>query len=1400
MRRDVQLYIQRDKEFVGSIGEQNLVTDGNFINGSAEWSETSGVSYVNGAAIVDSSSVTNELLYSESSTSKTKQNVTLTDNSAISPNGELTAIKVTDDSVNFRHRFWANNVSVTSGNEYTISFYVKKNSPNRYIYINAGLLGTNGSFSLDDQSTTGSVEVFETLNNDWYRIGLTGTAPTTTTSIWFLQMQLGTTDANYIGDGSSFYVWGLQFEQGSYPASYIKTEGSTETENANDSLNQTIAFTDGQKYRVTADIFCPRDENNNFLQSDDVTNVVWGYINLVVADGEIKQNSANSSRYLRQDTSVTSGLDYTVSFYLKYNGQQYVQITGSTGFSAYYANFDLVNGTVTSNPNNITVSIEPKDDGYYRISYTDTATSTSSSGRYILGFIPSGTSGRLASFQGDNASGVFIKHAMMDQSSELRDYVATTNSAIDTTGSAGNDVKLQDNYFDLGGLLSTDTTFTLLEGFNRVSYDFTANSNSDKILISGDTDSVDYTFHVSNVELREVTDSYSTYENVKVDMFDFEDINITDKIKDIRDISKVFTGFSQQFTVPASKTNNNLFSHFYNADVVSGFDQRIKHKAFIKIGGADYKEGRISLTGSSVQNGRPYSYSIVFYGKTVELKDLIGDDELKDLTGTLLDGFTFNYSSNIVNNGLSYGFDFQEYNQTLNTTTLNTDGNPDLFFPLISSENYYFYDSGDGINPKDRVESRNLLPSATTSPRGFYYKDLKPAIKVKFIIRAIQEKYGITFSDDFFNENNEQYEKLSMLLHREKGNIDNQLDDVSEIVSLSDLDVTTIGLGPTNDRRGNIYLPYNNVLLESDYPESLDFLHAYRRASVHLDGSSDQFGNPIYRWRDEIYTFRINLDVAVVGSGEYTVEIYDGNNDNFKKSLTTTGNVSNFEWELPMEYYNNVGTNHSEKIYYTVFYPKIKVSSQGGVSEATISNIKIERVRKRVYESQQNPWPNSPFVSFGNARYSYPDNPIQLTTATASLGVDLLTQMPKIKTLEFLTGIFKLFNLTAYYVQDNGLSEYNGQIRVRSIDSYYFDGKNIDLTRYVSTDNTQVNRNNLYSSIEFRYDKPKTLAITKANERTGDDFGDELLNNLNSDIYNPLAFDGGKYNIKLPFEKVMYERMNDQSTENHILPIQWGWLANKDENPITTKPLLFYAELEENIDTDLDSTGNNVEILLDNSVYDKNGNNTSASYTIVDRYLRPSSSVGNTRKTLHFGSEFDEWYIWEGEDSEEFGLFSTYYKRYLLQIYDRQSRIVKTSAHLPVNIMTKLNMNDVVIINGRRYRLNSLQLNLSTGKADLELMNDIAYARFDINKPSINVVQDNGTSLFIFKGATDEGYMENLRWNIYVNDALHQNYAYAAQMTLSVADFGAGSHEVYVTAVLDDVESQPSDVYTFTLS
>ena len=65
-------------------------------------------------------------------------------------------------------------------------------------------------------------------------------------------------------------------------------------------------------------------------------------------------------------------------------------------------------------------------------------------------------------------------------------------------------------------------------------------------------------------------------------MFNDETITLTSKIQDVRDISKVFTDFSQTFTIPASKENNKIFQHWYNYNIDNGFDNRIQKRCFIR--------------------------------------------------------------------------------------------------------------------------------------------------------------------------------------------------------------------------------------------------------------------------------------------------------------------------------------------------------------------------------------------------------------------------------------------------------------------------------------------------------------------------------------------------------------------------------------------------------------------------------------------------------------------------------------------------------------------------------------------------------------------------------------------------------------------------------------------------
>src|SRR5210317_503780 len=118
-------------------------------------------------------------------------------------------------------------------------------------------------------------------------------------------------------------------------------------------------------------------------------------------------------------------------------------------------------------------------------------------------------------------------------------------------------------------------------------------------------------------------------EGTRLDLFRDETIELTSTIQDVRDIGKVFTDFSQTFTVPASKTNNKVFKHYYNYSITgNAYDNRIKKSAEIHINHTPFREGKIHLNSVNMRMNKPYSYEVIFYGNTVSLKDLIGDDEL----------------------------------------------------------------------------------------------------------------------------------------------------------------------------------------------------------------------------------------------------------------------------------------------------------------------------------------------------------------------------------------------------------------------------------------------------------------------------------------------------------------------------------------------------------------------------------------------------------------------------------------------------------------------------------------------------------------------------------------------------------------------------------------------------
>jgi hypothetical protein len=248
----------------------------------------------------------------------------------------------------------------------------------------------------------------------------------------------------------------------------------------------------------------------------------------------------------------------------------------------------------------------------------------------------------------------------------------------------------------------------------------------------------------------------------RVELFKDETVSLTQTIQNVRDIKKVFTEFTQTFSVPASKTNNIIFEHYYNYNIINGFDARNKVAAKLELNNLPFKDGFISLQGVDLKNNLAHTYKITFYGNTVNLKDILGDDQLSSLSQ--LDNYSLEYSEDnilskfIINPKLS----------------LNTE----IITPLITHTQPLRYNSNSTV-PDDA--NGNLFYNSAFINNGVYWKELKFALKLPTIISAIQDKYtlvngyasDIVFSSDFFNNVlNTDFDDLYMWLHRKKGNVD----------------------------------------------------------------------------------------------------------------------------------------------------------------------------------------------------------------------------------------------------------------------------------------------------------------------------------------------------------------------------------------------------------------------------------------------------------------------------------------------------------------------------------------------------------------------------------------------------------------------------------------------------
>jgi hypothetical protein len=721
----------------------------------------------------------------------------------------------------------------------------------------------------------------------------------------------------------------------------------------------------------------------------------------------------------------------------------------------------------------------------------------------------------------------------------------------------------------------------------------------------------------------------------RVEMFQDEKVSVTSTLQNYSDIGKLFTDYSQSFTIPASPTNNAIFSHWYDNAVDDGYDARIRYSAFIEIETIPFREGNVQLEKANKKNGYVESYTLTFYGNLTQLKDKFGEDKLNSL-------------------------DFSSLNHTYDAATvvgkINTNAGG-LTYPLIGNTRKFDYKTA-------------TIFDVTTNTGAINWDDLFPAVPITSILDFIETKYGITFTGNFLNYN--QFSKLQMLLKN------------SEL--------------PRAYNAGIFYDQFR-IAGTATFPE-------YNTTTDVI--TSDW--NSIYFRTNPSSPFNVGGNKRIIIKFD-TILASPYLTTNYKVELLQDGVVTQtFDNLIGNQTLTLLDVRQSDDPASHEY--KIRISALGAFDFKG----RFDYVRRNSFGDQTT-------VSLNYASSGSP------TGQSFSAIQNVVNYVPDIKVADFFMGLVKMFNLIITPINAT-------TFLLEPLELYYQAGQIKDLTPFIYAEELDIEKPKLFKSIEFKYEQSENILNNAFRGLFNREYGDLTFDSAS-------ISESSKYEIKLPFENVMYERATGYD-------FQTATLLNKDRQSYTPKPILMYN----NGLTDVSA--------FPIKIYNGTG------YTNVNNYIRFNNEI-NTGATdlsylysLNFGNEVSSWYLVNAPQ----GLYKRHYEQYIANLYNQKTRVLKAKAKLEPQNLTNLNLNDRIVIRDNRYIINSFTTDLTTGEANFELINDYRVLGFDsvgyrfANIELLNVDKNpQDVQIDIYLGMFKEftinslsGFISTIKTGTYYND------------------------------------------------
>ena len=582
-----------------------------------------------------------------------------------------------------------------------------------------------------------------------------------------------------------------------------------------------------------------------------------------------------------------------------------------------------------------------------------------------------------------------------------------------------------------------------------------------------------------------------------------------------------------------------------------------------------------------------------------------------------------------------------DYNYSTIVLKLAAGANDNLIVPLITHTDRLEYNGSNSAAISD--VNGNLYFNPTFNNNGVDYKQLKYALRLSAIIDAIQTQYPITFSNDFFNNtSNTEFENLFMWLHRKKGNV-TPAEDVEIIWTTVDelyqsfctpigncVEIATVDNGIVSLPDSTQYL--SNATSLTITPDQTNTDYSIR---VLKDGDT---GN-IIEQRINVQNTQVlffNQDPLPLNAS-YTIQIASDPSAPAVTFQGFNGSISGIAWYFQFKDLFNLADPSS--------------------------------------------WPDQ---QFRNANTFSTNNTIEF---------NITQQIPKMKIIDFLTGIFQMFNLTAY-VED-------GIIVVQPLNDFYDKAPKttnpliippqvipVNIDKYLDTTKSTVDIALPFKEVNFNYKGLNTFLAKQFNQLFNAGWGSQHFT-LNNEYYDAPS---EKYSIELPFEHVMYERLYNSASGGET-SIMYGYFVDSNRESYFGLPLLFYGYKR--------TTGTPMAI-----------REAIGSVNSITNYWLPMNTLElnstTSKVNIHFGQELSEYQAnQDGGLANDFTdtLFETKYKDYVQDVFNPARRLTKVTAYLPYKIFSSLQLYDRIEIGQKYYKINSMTTNLTTGKTEFELLN-----------------------------------------------------------------------------------------------